>query len=170
LVGIPCDEDGDDIPPDLPPPPRETSREPDDWTPYESWAQFKTAYFLFKRNQMSAPDIDFLSNLWRATLAPHGNNPPFTSHTDLYSTIDMTTLGDVAWDTFSLKYNSVLPEGQTLPWMLSEYDIWFRDPRSLIHNIISNPDFDNEFDYSPIREFDAEGSQRYQNLMSGNWA
>jgi hypothetical protein len=119
---------------------------------------------------MSAGDIDFLFNLWGATLAPYGDNPPFANHTDLYSTIDATTLGDVAWDTFSLKYNGEIPEGQTPPWMLSEYDVWFRDPRSLVHNLISNPDYNNEFDYSPIREVDAEGNRRYQNFMSGNWA
>ncbi len=107
MIGTPCDEDGDNIPLDLPPPPRETSREPDDWTPYESQSQFETTNFLFKRNQMSTGDIDFLFKLWGATLAPHGDNPPFESHTDLYSTIDVTTLGDVTWDTFSLKYNGV---------------------------------------------------------------
>ena len=38
---------------------------------------------------------------------------------------DATTLGDIAWDTFSLKYNGEIPEGKTPPWMLSEYDVWF---------------------------------------------
>lgn len=170
FIGTPCDENGDDIPPDAPPPPGETNREPNDWTPYESRTQFETANFLFKQTQMSAGDIDFLFNLWAATLAPYDDNPPFANHTDLYSTIDATTLGDVAWDTFSLKYNGEIPEGQTPPWMLSEYDVWFRDPRSLVHNLISNPDYNNEFDYSPIREFDAEGKRRYQDFMSGNWA
>lgn len=170
MIGTPCNQNGDNIPSDIPLPSRETSREPDDWTPYESRTQFETANFLFKRNQMSAGDIDFLFNLWGATLAPHGDDPPFANHIDLYATIDATTIGDVAWDTFSLKYNGVRPEGEIPPWMLSEYDVWFRDPRSLVHNLISNPDFNNEFDYSPLREFDANNNRCFQDLMSGNWA
>jgi hypothetical protein len=37
--------------------------------------------------------------------------------------------------------------------MTSEYDVWFQDPQLLIHNIISNPDFKDEFDYAPVQEY-----------------
>jgi hypothetical protein len=54
--------------------------------------------------------------------------------------------------------------------MTAEYDAWFQDPRVLIHNIISNPDFDGEFDYAPFQEHDTAGNHRFQNFMSGNWS
>ena len=54
--------------------------------------------------------------------------------------------------------------------MTAEFDMWFRDPRSLVHNLLSNPDFDKEFDYSPLQEYDLDGNHRYQDFMSGDWA
>ena len=136
-------------------------RNPTDWTPYESRTEFETADFLFKHNQMSAGDIDALLNIWAATLAPYNDHPPFLNHKDLYSTIDATPLGDVPWESFSLKYNGVLPKRDIPPRMSSEYDVWFRDPRELVHNLISNPDFHDEFDYSPLREFDVDENRHY---------
>jgi hypothetical protein len=55
-------------------------------------------------------------------------------------------------------------------WMTSEYDVWFRDPHSVFRNLLSNPDFNGEFDYAPYQEYDASGNHRFQDLMSGNWA
>ncbi|KAJ8587763.1 hypothetical protein M405DRAFT_904199 [Rhizopogon salebrosus TDB-379] len=106
---------------------------------------------------MSGGDIDFIFSLWAASLAPHSDTPPFANHIDMYDAIDSTPLGDVPWQSFSSQYNGTLPEGDVPPeWMTSEYDVWFRDPRLLIHNIISNPDFKDEFDYAP-------------DFMSGDW-
>ena len=170
LLGMPCDNNGDDLPPNAPPNLQDSNCDPTDWTPYESRTQFEVANFLYKRNQMSAGDIDFLLNLWAATLARHDDHPPFSNHEELYSTIDATPLGDVPWESFSLKYNGILPDHNIPPWMTSEYDVWFRDPNTLVRNLISNPDFRDEFDYSPLREFDTAENRRYQDFMSGNWA
>jgi hypothetical protein len=54
--------------------------------------------------------------------------------------------------------------------MDASYDVWFRDPHQLVHNIILNPDFENGFDYIPYQKHDTNGSRRYHNLMSANWA
>jgi hypothetical protein len=170
LSGAPCDEDGNILPAGVPPPPRETDNGPNDWTPYESRTEFETADFLFTKNEMSAGDIDTLLNLWAATLVAHDDTPPFTNHDELYATIDATPLGDVTWDSFTIKYNGDFPADNIPPWMTSNYDVWFRDPRAIVQNLLSNPDFDNEFDYSPLQEFDAENNHRYQDFMSGNWA
>jgi hypothetical protein len=160
---------GDFLAPNTAPPPHHPA-DPNDWTPYESRLQFETADFLYKRNQMSASDIDCLLNLWAASLAEHGKPPPFASHKDLYDTIDSTPHGDVQWENFSLRYNSNLPEGDAPSWMTSEFDVWFRDPRTLVQNLLSNPDFDKEFDYAPLQEYDMEGNHRFQDFMSGDWA
>ncbi|KAG2117733.1 hypothetical protein DEU56DRAFT_874097 [Suillus clintonianus] len=162
-----CDEHGDDIPPNTPPPPRPSNRGPDNWTPYANRVEFEVADFLYRRNQMSGGDIDFIFNLWAASLAAHGETPPFTNHVEMYNVIDSTPLGDVAWQSFSSEYNGALPEGDIPTWMTSEYDVWFRDPRILVHNILSNPDFEGEFDYAPLQEYDtSNGAHRFQDFMS----
>lgn len=119
---------------------------------------------------MSGGDIDVLLALWAASLARHGDNPPFQSHGHLYDMIDASPLGDVPWESFSLTYNGAIPAGQVPSWMNSEFDVWFRDPRQIVQNLLSNPDFDGEFDYAPFHEYDTDGNHRFQNFMSGDWA
>jgi Plavaka transposase len=171
FVGEICDEIGNGLPPDNPPAPRDSdTKGPNDWTPYSNRLQFEVADFLFRRNQMSAGDINFLLNLWAASLAIHNDEPPFSKATHLYSTIDSTPLGDVAWDSFSLQYNGTKPESNVPSWMLAEYDVWFRDPRTLVRNLLSNPDFKDDFDYAPFQERTSDGIHRFQDFMSANWA
>ncbi len=170
FVGRICDESGNDIPPDAPSPCRNPDKEPDDWTPYDSRLQFEVADFLFRRNQMSAGDINVLLGLWAASLAVHNDKPPLSKATHVYDTIDSTPLGDVTWESFSLKYNGIRPEENIPSWMQAEYDVWFRDPRILIHNLLSNPDFKSDFDYVPFQEHTSDGAHRFQDFMSGNWA
>lgn len=164
-----CDEQGNDIPLDARPPLRPSDRGPADWTPYTDRVEFEVADFLYRRNQMSGGDIDFIFGLWAASLAPYSDTSPFANHIDMYDAIDSTPLGDVPWQSFSSRYNGTLPEDDVPPeWMTSEYDVWFRDPRLLIHNIISNPDFKDEFDYAPVQEY-SDGAHRFQDFMSGDW-
>jgi hypothetical protein len=35
--------------------------------------------------------------------------------------------------------------------------------------LLSNPDFDGEFDYVPYKEFEPNGDRRFQNFFSGDW-
>ena len=119
---------------------------------------------------MSAGDINFLLGVWGASLAIHDDEPPFSNAKHLYDTIDLTPLGDVTWESFALLYNGRRPVGKTPPWMEAEYDVWFRDPRTLVHNLLSNPDFKSGFDYMPFQERMAARVHRFQDLMSGNWA
>ena len=95
---------------------------------------------------------------------------PFLNHKGLYAAIDSTRLGNVAWQSFSLSYDGKLPDHDVPSWMEDKFDVWFRDPRLVVKNIVSNMDFANEFDYVPFRKFDAEGKQIWENLMSGSWA
>lgn len=119
---------------------------------------------------MSGGDITTLFYLWAATLTPHGDEPPFCNSAELYDTIDATPLGDVDWESFSIKYNSEPPQGESLPWMEAEYEFWFHNPRKLVQNLLSNPDFIDEFDYMPFHEYDADGKHHFQDFMSGDWA
>jgi Plavaka transposase len=173
LSGRPCDADGAFLPPNTSAPPRhglDDCSHANDWVPYDSQVQFEVAELLFKDNQMSAGHIDKLLRLWAASLALHNDDPPFHSHVGLYETIDATMLGDVKWTSFSTRYDGNLPAGEVPPWMKATYDIWYCDPRVMIKNLLSSPDFKNEFDYSPVQEYDADGNHRFHNFMTGNWA
>jgi len=166
-VGEPCNEDGSPL---LDPesPPAINPREPNDWTPYKDRIAFEAAEFLFKRRKMSQADIDFLCQLWAASLAPHHDTPPFSNHQELYRTIDATSVGGVPWQSVSLSYDGPQPENAPV-WMENEYTIWFRDPRLLFKNMLENPSFANFFDYAPHHQF-ANGIRCYENFMSGDWA
>ncbi|KZT03381.1 uncharacterized protein LAESUDRAFT_738265 [Laetiporus sulphureus 93-53] len=168
LHARPCDKAGRFLPPNVPPPPHEP-RASDDWAPYGSRIGFETAEFLFKREQMSAGNIDILLNLWAASLVKHGDHPPFTNTTDLYHTIDATALGDVKWESFSMSYQGELPDGEVPTWMTAKSDVWFRNPLAVADRIVGNVDFDREMDYAPFREF-LHGERQLKDFMSGDWA
>ena len=53
--------------------------------------------------------------------------------------------------------------------MKAEYDVWFQNPRVLVHNILSNPDFESGFDYAPFQERTVNGVHRFCDFMSANW-
>ena len=71
----------------------------------------------------------------------------------MYDTIDSTQLGDVKWQSFTVKYTGD-PGVDAAPWMHDNYNVWFRDPREVVHNMLANPDFVDEMDYQPFREYD----------------
>ncbi|KAG1831429.1 hypothetical protein DFJ58DRAFT_719578 [Suillus subalutaceus] len=105
-----------------------------------------------------------------ATLARHHDTPPFADHKDLHNVIDATQLGDVPWQCFSAQYSGERPE-VVPPWMDDEFEVWYRDPRAMAHNILANPDYKDEIDYVPFREYDASDStRRWKDFMSGDWA
>jgi len=168
-VGWICDENGNDILPNMPPPPCNSDNGPD-WMPYNSHLEFEVADFLFHWNQMSTRDINIMLGLWAASLAVHGDELPFSNATDMYNTIDSTPLGDLAWESFSLQYNRTQPVENVPSWMEAEYNIWFWDPCILVHNLLSNPDFKSDFNYASFQEHTTDGTHHFQDFMSRNWA
>ncbi|KAF7305261.1 hypothetical protein HMN09_00777000 [Mycena chlorophos] len=49
--------------------------------------------------------------------------PPFANDKHVYDVLDSIPHGDVPWQTFSVKYNGLLPEdGPVPPWMLQSYE------------------------------------------------
>ncbi|KAF8122990.1 hypothetical protein EV363DRAFT_1455925 [Boletus edulis] len=119
---------------------------------------------------MPAAQIDSLLTIWAASLLQHGGEPLFASHQDLYKTIDSTPLGDVKWESFSVKYTGERPAAGP-PWMNDNYEVWFRDPRQLVHSILGNPEFANETDFWAYREFKtATDKRQFHDFMSANWA
>ncbi|KAI0364600.1 hypothetical protein BV20DRAFT_955911, partial [Pilatotrama ljubarskyi] len=151
------------------PAPSAPSRE-NEWAPYKDRAAFELADLLYRKEQMSAGNINALLELWSATLLKHGDSPPFGSQAELYRTIDDTPLGEVKWQSFTLSYDGELPEGAVPPWMSAKYTVFFKDPRAVVHAMLRNPDFKDEIDYAPVREFGEDGKRKLQNFMGGEWA
>jgi hypothetical protein len=172
LPATPCNKAGRYLPQGTPlsPPPVQS---PSDWTPYRDHVDFELTEFLYTKVQMSGNAIDTLSQLWRASLINHGICPNdinlFEQNDSLLATIDLTPVGDVPWQGFTLSYNGPCPLNAP-EWMTTSHNIWFHDPLQLVHNLLVNWDFENEFDYMPFREFNAKKKRCWQDFMSGDWA
>lgn len=119
---------------------------------------------------MSGGDINCLMDLWAASLLKYGDKPPFADHPSLYRAIDSIEHGDVAWECFKASYQGEKPACETPAWMNTEYDVWFRNPRVVVCNMLKNVDFEGKIDYSPVQDFNNDDERQYQNLMSGEWA
>ncbi|KAJ7612911.1 hypothetical protein DFH06DRAFT_1274599 [Mycena polygramma] len=166
LDGTPCDADGNDLPPGAPPPPWE-HRAADDYSPFNSRAEFEFAEFLYVREEMSAKGIDRLAELLAGLY--EGTDPPFADHKDLYATIDAIQQGDIPWESFSVKYTGPIPETGTVPvWMTETFEVWFRSPLAIFEKQLANPDFKDEMDWAPKRVF-KDGKRQFTDLFSGNW-
>ena len=101
---------------------------------------------------MSVPNINKLLDLWASTLLKHIEPPPFANNLDLYNTIDLTPLGDVTWQSFSIRYDGDVPEGTIPQWMTSEYDVWFCDPHTITKNMIDSPDYNHHIDATDFQQ------------------
>ncbi|KAI6045507.1 hypothetical protein EDC04DRAFT_2598803 [Pisolithus marmoratus] len=57
------------------------------------------------------------------------------------------------------------------PWMFDVYDVWYRDPCQVIHNLLGCTNIKDEMDFVPYQEFNAMNKQRHwEDFMSGDWA
>ncbi|KAG1887310.1 hypothetical protein F4604DRAFT_1571293, partial [Suillus subluteus] len=165
----PCTADGVFLAPGVPPTPL-PPKSHNDWSPYHNNIEFATAEFAFKQHHMSNAAADTLFDLMAALLAKHNDSPPFADHKDLHQVIDTTQLGDVPWQGFSVQYTGERPENAP-SWMDDEYDVWYRDPHLMAHNMLANPTYKKEIDYTPFREYDvADDTRRWKDFMSGDWA
>ena len=152
------------------PSPRETPLQ-GDWTPFGSEVEFKLAELLFRRAELSAPNIDSLLELWAQSLEGLDvtQGAPFDSHEDLYATIDSSTLGDIPWQCLVTGVSDDTNE-HSLSWMRTQYEVWYCDPEAVVSSMLSNPDFDGQFDLCPYIDLDAQGKRQWNNVMSGNMA
>ncbi|KAF8269532.1 hypothetical protein EI94DRAFT_1771196 [Lactarius quietus] len=168
----PCNETGEYLPQGTPPSPPPI-RSPNDWAPYHNCVDFELMEFLYKKVQMLGKSIDTLSQLWCASLINHGIHPNdinlFKWNNSLLVTIDTTPVGDMPWEGFSMSYDGPRPLDAP-EWMTTTHNVWFHDPQQLVHNLLTNWDFDGEFDYMLFQEFDTQKRQCWWDFMSGNWA
>jgi hypothetical protein len=115
---------------------------------------------------MSQGEIDILMRLWASTTANH--RAPFEGHEDMLAAIDAIQDGNAPWQSFSAKYSGARPSGNPPDWMVKEYTVYYRNPLTVLRQIISNPSFEGKFDYAPYQEFEGD-ARRWTDVMSGNW-
>ena len=158
IPAMPCNEAGQSLPWGTPPSPPPIPS-PNDWTLYRDRVDFELTEFLYTKVQMSGNSIDTISQLWRASLINHGipsdNINLFERNSDLLATIDLTPIGDVPWKGFTSYYQGPRPPNPP-EWMTKGHDTYYHDPLELVHNLLTNQDFESEFDYMPFREFDGK--------------
>ena len=120
--------------------------------------------------EMSAPNIDFLMELWAFDVMKYGPDAtsPFVSHQNVYSTIDEIRAGGVPWKCLAVNCADDNPDSPL--WKRQEYQVWFRDPDTVIKNMLDNTDFDGQIDYAPHAVTDTAGKRRWKDFMSGNYA
>jgi hypothetical protein len=172
-LGIPCNEDGQYLPPFTKPtpiPPPDTSAE-NPWHPFEDRLAFDWATHHFVELQTSERHINRGLDMWLASTLKSGSKEgiPWQSAREMYATIDAIQQGSAPWRTYSFRYNGPMPS--TPPkWMLETYELCTRDSRAVLHAQLSTTDFDGKFDYAPYRQFNSNGDRVWSNLMSGDWA
>jgi len=166
--GKPCQQDGSHLMPGerlRPEPP--PNADPTNWGAFESKEGFEIAELVYHKAQMSAGNIDDLLRIC------FGGRVPFLNHNELYSAIDSLDVGGVPWQSFSIQYDGGVhgDDGDNRPkWMSDVHDVFYRDPRLVVHEMLANPDFKDGMDFAPYRIFDKDGIRTYQHLMSGDWA
>jgi Plavaka transposase len=153
-------------------PPLITELAKDDYYPYESRAAFELADFLFWKDQMSGKKVGELMDIWATYQQSCGEelDPPYAGAKDLYNTIDVTEVGDVPWQAFSVQFNGDIPPNNPPPWMTASYEVWFHDPLWVMEGQLGNKDFGGEIDVALKWVFSKEGKHQFVDLMTGNWA
>ena len=82
----------------------------------------------------------------------------------------MNVAGDAPWQCFKTCPSDDSEVEEDVPnWKQQEYEIWFRDPETVVRNILANPDFENGFDPAPYVEIDRNGRRRWADFMSANY-
>jgi hypothetical protein len=173
LNGTPCDINGKDLPLGQAPSPHNLQAE-NPWTPFTSRGHFELADLLFRRSQMPSEQVDDLMQIL-AAMSETGV-PPFAHGKDLHATIDSISVGNAEWQSFTVQHadanalSGTTQDQDVPPWKLGEYTVWFRDPRELLQNQLSNPDFADAIDYAPRQVFGDKGQRVWSDFMTGNWA
>ncbi|KAI0629516.1 hypothetical protein C8Q77DRAFT_1220222 [Trametes polyzona] len=170
-------------PPSDPPPspqpslPSRLTQSSDNWGPFTNRVAFETADLLYRKEQMSAGNINTLLELWQASMRD-GDTAPFKDSVHLYRSIDSIPLGSIGWQSFNAHFPGHDPmlgsvsddEDSAEPsWMRATFEVWFRDVREIAKAILRSAEFTAAIDYGPYRILQ-DGEREYGDLMSADWA
>jgi hypothetical protein len=167
---IPCDRNGNYLPPFSPPPLPEDDPAPNSWRPYESRAEFDFSYYHFIEAQSSASEIDKVLDIWAAIVMKYGGEAPWTNAAGFYQTIDAIWHGDSPWKTYYIQYQGPRPPGIPPKWMTEKYVLCARDSRQVLQHQLATTQFKGKINLVPYRQFDGKKQRVWSNLMSADWA
>ena len=171
FIAIPCDKNGNYLPPHAPPPSDKNSgRNPYSWEPFNSRVEYDFANYHFSEMQSSAANIDLALDLWAASVMEFGKDVPWANSADLYSTIDAIQHGNAPWKTYPIRYQGPLPPGTPPKWMTETYQLCTRNSRQVLHLQLATSDFHDKINYVPYRQFNGSGERVWSNLMSADWS
>jgi len=77
----------------------------------------------------------------------------------MHATINSSVLRDVPWQCMVTQVPDDVNE-HTPIWMQNSYKVWYRDPEIVVSNMLSNPDFNGQFDLCPYVNLDAKGKRQ----------
>jgi Plavaka transposase len=124
---------------------------------------------LYSKAQMSEGEVDTLLELFGCS----GGNVPFSNHTELHAAIDELTVGDVPWQSFTVRYKGGVGDDVDVAqpkWMSDVHEVFYRDPKLIACEMLANPSYKDGMDFGPYRAFDEDGARWYKHMMSGDWA
>ena len=167
IVGHLCDEHGNFLPLGTAPAPRNLAPH-GDWRPFPDASTYGIGDFLYREDQMSNSKIDELMWLW-AERHQEGRGAPFRSHKEMHTYSEAIQKGEAPWRCFKTVPPENLPDDAP-SWKTREYEVWYRDPKTIVTNILDSPEFKDTFDASPYQLRGANGKRRWTNFMSGNYS
>ena len=156
------------MPPGAPPHPQESAPE-GDWAPFKNEIQFQLADLIYHRAELSAANVNLLLQLWAQSTSQFDTPAPFDNRDAMHAFLDSSVLGDVPWQCLE----TIVPEGldEGAPsWRRTPHEIWYCNPDTVVSAMLSNPDFQGQFDLRPYIDINANGTRQWSNVMSGNVA
>jgi hypothetical protein len=173
-IARPCTKEGAWLPHHTPPPPRDNTY---GWTPFDDLWSFNFADHEFVKRQSSAADINLALDTWaaRSVHMTGVDTAPFKNADDLKKTIDAIKFGEVSWGSFEAGHSN--PSNDlSAPFERDRWTVHTRDMLEVVHNLLSNSEFRDHFDYTARREHVRSPDEpntwqrRYSDVMSGDWA
>ncbi|TFK79473.1 hypothetical protein K466DRAFT_505488 [Polyporus arcularius HHB13444] len=173
LSGRPCDANGQAIPVNVPPPPRDNSQSCD---PFPNRVAFEFVEHLYEKAEESESDVAHLLEILKARDVLYGVDgiPSIFHNSDqFYATLDAITLGQAKWKSVALRYTGVVDENSPA-WMKKSYVVHFRDTLEAVKTTLASSDFDGHFHTAPFVETvtlpSGEKTRRISDFMSAQWA
>ena len=165
----PCDQEGNDIGPNAPPPPKDDVK---DFSPWADRPSFEFTELVFEKMQTSKDDLNKLLRIHAAKniLDGHGEDGSiFNDQEEMLKTIDASPYGESTWRAFKVRYTGpVTPNSPS--WMRKTFIIYIRDTLEVVENLVASEDFKGKFDTTPYQEYLNDNCRVFSNLMSGQWA
>ena len=126
----------------------------------------------------SKEDINTILRILSAkrTLQTNGqetSNGFFQNAEEMGETVDEIPFGDLPW--FVYRFRVCTLEGaeeddrQDAPWKYETYEVYARDPVTVLECMAANPEYDGKWDYVPYAEYPSAGIRTFSDVFSGRF-